>query len=146
MNRPTVLVVDDDDDIRQLVQMTLEVTTDWNVIVASDGAAAVAMAGRHLPDAVLMDMMMPGMDGLAAFVALQADEATRSIPVILVTAKLQFGNVRPWDGHAISGVIAKPFDPMTLAAQAAVLLGWAPPVRPQPAPADTSTGPTRVAL
>jgi CheY-like chemotaxis protein len=139
-----VLVVDDDDDIRELVQMTLEVTTDWAVISADGGAAAVSMASRHLPDAVLMDMMMPDMDGLAAFAALQADEATRDIPVILVTAKVQVGNGRPWDGHAIAGVIAKPFDPMALAAQVAELLGWDPPVRPGPARRGASRRSTRL--
>jgi CheY-like chemotaxis protein len=133
-----VLVVDDDDDIRQLVQMTLEFTTDWTVISATCGATAVSMARRHLPDAVLMDMMMPGMDGLAAFAELQADEATCAIPVILVTAKVQVGYARPWDGHAISGVIAKPFDPMALAAQVADLLGWDPLARPGPERPGTS--------
>lgn len=128
MNARSILVVDDDDDIRQLVVLALELSTDWDLLTASGGQAAVAMARQHLPDAVLMDMMMPGMDGLAAFEAMQADEATRDIPVILVTAKLQAGNSRPWDGHAISGVIAKPFDPLTLAARVADLLGWEPSV------------------
>lgn len=127
-NGRSILVVDDDDDIRQLVVLALELTTDWDVVTATGGEAAVTMAGLHLPDAVLMDMMMPGIDGLTAFEAMQAHEATRGIPVILVTAKLQAGNGRPWDGHAISGVIAKPFDPLTLAARVADLLGWTPSV------------------
>jgi CheY-like chemotaxis protein len=129
VNEPTILVVDDDDDIRQLLKMALELTTNWTVISASDGTSAVAMAGKHLPDAVLMDLMMPGMDGLAAFEALQAAEATRAIPVILVTAKLRAGTGRPWDGYAVSGAIPKPFDPLALATEVARTLNWPPPVR-----------------
>jgi len=131
--RRTVLVVEDEDDIRQLLEMALEITTSWNVITAHDGAEAVTMAGKHLPDAVLMDLMMPGMDGLAAFEALQANEATRAIPVILVTAKLQVGSGQPWDGYPVSGTIPKPFDPLALGVQVASLLDWPPPVRSTPA-------------
>jgi CheY-like chemotaxis protein len=127
MTEPTVLVVDDDDDIRELVQMTLEIVAGWNVIPASGGAEAVEMARKHQPDAVLMDMMMPGMDGLAAFDQLQADEATRNIPVVLLTAKLQVGDRRPWDGYAVHGAIGKPFDPNTLADEVAKLLSWSQP-------------------
>lgn len=129
MTVPTVLVVDDDDDIRELVQMTLELTAGWTVITAHDGAAAIDLARAHLPDVVLMDMMMPGMDGLAAFEILQSDQETRDIPVILLTAKVQIGDNRPWDGYAIRGAIPKPFDPMTLAGTVAGLLSW-----PDPAP------------
>lgn len=128
MTAPTVLVVDDDDDIRELVQMTLELTAGWVVITAHDGAAAIDMARTHLPDAVLMDMMMPGMDGLAAFEILQSDQVTRDIPVILLTAKAQIGDSRPWDGYAIQGAIPKPFDPMTLAGKVAGLLSWPDPL------------------
>jgi CheY-like chemotaxis protein len=131
--RRTVLVVDDDDDIRWLLEMALELTTSWKVITAHDGTEAVTMAGKHLPDAVLMDLMMPGMDGLAAFEALQADPVTRAIPVILVTAKLQVGTGRPWDGYALTGTIPKPFDPLSLGVQVADLLDWPPPVRSTPA-------------
>jgi CheY-like chemotaxis protein len=127
MSTPRVLVVDDDDDIRELVQMTLELTAGWTVIAAPDGASAIEMAKEHLPDAVLMDMMMPGMDGLAAFEALQAEPTTRAIPVILLTAKLQVGDSRPWDGYAIHGAIPKPFDPMTLAGKVSSLLSWPEP-------------------
>ena len=122
----TVLVVDDDDDIRQLAQMALEVTAGWNVLAASGGPQAIEIARAHHPDAVLLDMMMPGMDGLTTFDALQAEEATRGIPVILFTAKLQVGDSQAWDGYAIEGAIPKPFDPMTLADQVAEMLSWSP--------------------
>jgi CheY-like chemotaxis protein len=124
MTTPTVLVVDDDEMIRQLTEMSLESVNGWNVLTAEGGVAAIELAGRHRPDAVLLDMMMPDMDGLTTFQHLQDDDATRGIPVILFTAKSTVGNQQPWDGYAISGVIAKPFDPMTLGDEIAELLQW----------------------
>jgi CheY-like chemotaxis protein len=120
----TVLVVDDDDDIRQLAQMALEVTAGWTVLAAHGGAQAIELAQAHHPDAVLLDMMMPGMDGLTTFEALQSEDSTRDIPVILFTAKVQVGEHQAWDDYAVHGTIPKPFDPMTLADQVAQMLSW----------------------
>jgi CheY-like chemotaxis protein len=119
------LVVDDDDDIRDLTRTTLEVTAGWTVLTASGGAEAIEVSREHQPDAVLLDMMMPGMDGLTTFDNLQSDEKTRDIPVILFTAKVQVGDRQAWDGRAIRGAIAKPYDPMTLADEVAAMLSWA---------------------
>ena len=124
MTQPTVLVVDDDDSIRELTQLALESICGWNVLAAAGGFAAIEMCRTHHPDAVLLDMMMPGMDGLTTFQHLQADETTRDIPVILFTAKSTVGQQQPWDDYAISGVIAKPFDPMTLGDEIAEMLRW----------------------
>ena len=124
MTVPTVLVVDDDDDIRELTKTTLEVTADWHVITASGGTQAIEMAREHVPDAILLDMMMPDMDGLTTFDHLHADAATKDIPVILFTAKVQLGDRQAWEGRAIRGAIAKPYDPMTLADEVAGLLSW----------------------
>jgi CheY-like chemotaxis protein len=124
MTVPTVLVVDDDEMIRQLTEMSLESVNGWTVLTAAGGIDAIEMATRHHPDAILLDMMMPDMDGLTTFQHLQDDEATRDIPVILFTAKSTVGQQQPWDGYAISGVIAKPFDPMTLGDQITEALRW----------------------
>jgi CheY-like chemotaxis protein len=125
--RPTVLVVDDDDDIRELTRVALELVADWGVITAGGGAEALELAARHRPDAVLLDLMMPGMDGLTTFGHLRADPATGAIPVILVTAKARVGERQAWDELEIAGVISKPFDPITLAADVSALLGWPAP-------------------
>ncbi len=119
-----VLVVDDDDPIREIAQMALELVGGWQVYAAHGGVAALELAREHHPDAVLLDVMMPDMDGLTTFRHLQADPATSDIPVVLVTAKVQVGGQQMWDGLAISGVISKPFDPMTLAIDVSRLLGW----------------------
>ena len=125
--RPTVLVVDDDDDIRELTRVALELVADWGVITAGGGAEALELAARHRPDAVLLDLMMPGMDGLTTFGHLRADPATGDIPVILVTAKARVGERQAWDELEIAGVISKPFDPIALAADVSALLGWPAP-------------------
>jgi len=121
---PTVLIVDDDDSIREITRLALEVMGGWTVIDANGGAAALQLAGSQRPDVVLLDVMMPDMDGPTTFRHLQADEKTRAIPVVLLTAKVQVGDRQVWDDLDVVGVIPKPFDPMTLANQVAELLGW----------------------
>lgn len=120
----TVLVVDDDDMIREVAQVALETVGGWNVLSADGGAAALAQAAAHLPDAILLDVMMPDLDGIATFGRLREDPATRGIPVILVTAKRQVDGRQVWDGLPIAGVIPKPFDPMTLSEQVSRMLDW----------------------
>ncbi len=124
MTVPTVLVVDDDDSVREITQLALEVVAGWQVIAAGGGAAALELARAHRPDAVLLDVMMPEMDGPTTLRHLKADETTRDIPVILLTAKVLAGERQAWDELAISGVIAKPFDPMGLPAEVSRMLGW----------------------
>jgi CheY-like chemotaxis protein len=125
---PTVLVVDDDDSVRMITELALEKVAGWNVISASGGAEALELARRHHPDAVLLDLMMPDVDGRATFLGLRAEESTRDIPVVLLTAKLQVGGgPQIWDDLAVAGVIAKPFSPRTLGAEVAAMLGWDAP-------------------
>ena len=124
MTVPTVLVVDDDDSVREITVLALEVVAGWRVIAAAGGAEALELARSHRPDAVLLDVMMPEMDGPTTLRHLQADDATRDIPVILLTAKVLTGERQQWEELAIRGVIAKPFDPMDLHAEVARLAGW----------------------
>ncbi|GAA2139110.1 response regulator [Nocardioides koreensis] len=124
MTVPTVLVVDDDDSVREITQLALEVVAGWQVIAADGGVAALELARAHRPDAVLLDVMMPEMDGPTTLRHLKGDETTRDIPVILLTAKVLAGERQEWDELAISGVIAKPFDPMGLHAEVSRMLGW----------------------
>lgn len=120
-----VLVVDDDDAIREVAQMALEIVGGFEVLTASSGTQGLALALRELPDAVLLDVMMPGMDGPTLLSHFRADSTTRDIPVVLLTAKIQAGDRREWDGMDITGVIAKPFDPMRLPGELSQMLGWA---------------------
>jgi CheY-like chemotaxis protein len=119
-----VLIVDDQADIRDIARVGLELTTDWDVQVASSGEEALEIAVREHPDAILLDVMMPHMDGPTAVRALRANPQTMNIPVILLTARMLAD-----DGDlaelSISGLLTKPFDPMALAGSVASLLGWA---------------------
>lgn len=119
-----VLVVDDDDDVREITMFTLEAIGGWQVLDADRGAVAVEIARTHRPDLVLLDVMMPDMDGHATFRALQADPLTRDIPVILLTAKVEVAHTRNAD-DGLAGVISKPFDPRGLVADIDRLLAAA---------------------
>ena len=120
-----VLVVDDDDSIREVAEVALGLVGGWDVSTAGGGAEGLEMARASAPDAILLDVMMPGMDGPTTLAQLRADPATRGTPVIFLTAKLRPGERRELDDFEVSGVIGKPFDPMSLAAQVGEILGWA---------------------
>jgi CheY-like chemotaxis protein len=96
----------------------------WEVLTASSGSTGLKIASTDQPDAILMDVMMPEMDGPATFQKLQADPAIRHIPVILLTAKLQPGDRRRFVELGVAGVLAKPFDPLKLAGQVSEVLQW----------------------
>jgi CheY-like chemotaxis protein len=109
-----VLVVDDEDDIRRIARLSLAAVGGMDVCEASSGPVAVELARRESPDVVLLDMMMPGMDGVATFRALREQPETAQTPVVFLTAKsvsLEEGRVR---GLGARGVLFKPFDPMAL--------------------------------
>lgn len=125
MTPPLALVVEDDTSIRALTEIALTRLAGWRVITAERGRAAIELAKEHHPSVVLMDLMMPEMDGVEAARILLDDPVTADIPVVLLTARSTLGSEEPpWAGVAISGVIAKPFDPRILADQIAELVGW----------------------
>lgn len=119
-----ILLVDDEDDIREVAQMSLEMTAGWEVLTASSGADGVRVAAAERPDAILLDVMMPGMDGPATARALRAAPETAEIPIILLTAKVQAADRRRFDDLGVAGILAKPFDPMALADEVRGVLGW----------------------
>lgn len=119
-----VLIVDDDEDIREVAQISLEMVKGWIVLTTSSGTEGLAKARKEQPDAVLLDVMMPDMDGPTTFQKLQADPTTRHIPVILLTAKVQSVDRRRFADLGVRAIITKPFDPMKLADQVAEAVGW----------------------
>lgn len=122
-----ILLIDDEDDIREIVRMSLEHLGGYDVAVAADGAEGLEAARRRPPDAVLLDVMMPGMDGPTTFAKLRASEATRGIPVVMLTAKVQANERQRLLDLGVHGVIDKPFDPLTLPQQVTQLLTGAAP-------------------
>ena len=115
-----VLVVDDAEDIRAVARMSLERLAGWEVTEAATGSDAVELAAAQQPDAVLLDVHMPGLDGEQTLALLHADPRTRDIPVLLLTARTGPAVERP----GLRGVVAKPFDPLRLADHIASALGW----------------------
>ena len=124
MTGKRLLLVDDEPDIREVAQMSLETTTDWAIETAGSGEDALARIEAGGVDAVLLDVMMPDMDGPAIFKKLRSERATRNLPVILLTAKVQASDQERFDEMGVAGVIGKPFDPLLLADQIAEILGW----------------------
>ncbi len=110
-----ILLVDDEPDIRTIAELGLRAVGGHVVVMAANGHDACVMALAAQPDVVLLDMMMPGMDGLATFDKLKHGEKTAHLPVIFVTAKVQKSEVAHYLALGAKGVISKPFDPMTLA-------------------------------
>jgi len=117
-----VLLVDDEDDIRTIGQLSLSRVGGWQTVLASSGADAVSKAAAEAPDLILLDVMMPGMDGPTTLGKLRAQEATAKTPVIFMTAKIQKQEVARYLELGAVGVIGKPFDPMTLPAEIKRLL------------------------
>jgi two-component system, OmpR family, alkaline phosphatase synthesis response regulator PhoP len=119
-----VLLVDDEDDIREVAAMSLETVAGWSVIAASSGREGLKLAAEQKPDVILLDVMMPDMDGPSTFKNLQSGDETKMIPVIFLTAKAQMREQRGFRELGAQGVISKPFDPLTLADQVSEILGW----------------------
>jgi CheY-like chemotaxis protein len=119
-----VLVVDDDPDMVALVRLVLQQEPGWRVTTALNGQEALAAAAAHVPDAVLLDVMLPDIDGLAVLERLRAGEATRGVPVVFLTARISPDVEGRLRASTAAGVIAKPFNVAGLRVQVERLLGW----------------------
>lgn len=119
-----ILVVDNEQYIQEVTKICLETVAGWEVLLAGSGKECLRKAENEQPDAILLDVMMPDMDGITTFQKLQENPATQSIPVILLTAKIQSSDRRRYAQIGTLSAIAKPFNPLELAAQIAAALGW----------------------
>ncbi len=117
-----ILYVDDDDDIREVAMIALELDGGLEVRGCASGAEALVVAPAFQPDLILLDVMMPQIDGPATLAGLRADPRTAEIAVVFITARTRSAEVEHLKQLGALGVIAKPFDPMTLAEQARAFL------------------------
>ncbi|NJK99675.1 MAG: response regulator [Spirulinaceae cyanobacterium SM2_1_0] len=124
MTQRCVLIVDDEYRLREVICMTLEIMTSWKILGADSGQAGIEMARSHSPDAIVLDLMMPEMDGVTTFQKLQADAATAHIPVVLLTAQDGANYQADVVNIPFAAHIAKPFDTVHLAEEIAGHLGW----------------------
>ena len=121
--RRTLLVIDDDRDIRQVAKTSLELVGGFHVILADSGQRGLTLAHEARPDAIILDLMMPDLDGRTTLAHLKQTPEMASIPVIMLTAKVQ-ANKQELVGQGAAGVLVKPFDPMQLPGQVCEILGW----------------------
>lgn len=119
-----ILLIDDEPGIRQVVQVTIKVATNWETLLADSCQVGLALAETEQPDAILLDVMMPEMDGITAFQKMQENPILRKIPTILLTAKAQASERERFAQLPIAGVITKPFKAQDLVKQVRSILGW----------------------
>lgn len=119
-----VLVIDDEDDIREVAKISLELMAGFKVILAASGKEGIKKAEKEQPDAILLDVMLPDMDGIETLVKLQENPLTKDIPVIFLTAKTQASDQYRFAKLGIKAIIAKPFKPAYLAQHIFTSLGW----------------------
>jgi len=118
-----VLIIDDEDDIRRIACLSLSRVGKMEVVDASGGPEGVRKAASERPDAILLDVMMPGLDGPATLSALRSNPATAEIPVVFLTAKAMASEIERLLGLGARGVLTKPFDPMSLPQELKSCLG-----------------------
>ncbi|HEX3939488.1 MAG TPA: response regulator [Xanthobacteraceae bacterium] len=117
MSEIRILHVDDESDIREIVDMSLGLNPDFQVRACGSGAEAIQAAAEWSPYLILLDVMMPGMDGPATLAQLRKNPQTSAIPVVFMTARAQAREIDQFLSLGAQGVISKPFDPMTLATE-----------------------------
>ena len=124
MSHKQILIVDDDYTVRATVELSLEVTTDWEISTAGSGKECLSLAQTKHPDLILLDVMMPDLDGIEVLRQLRNNNTTQAIPVIFLTAKTLFKEQKQFKNLKVQGIIPKPFDAMNLGKQICLLLNW----------------------
>lgn len=124
MNAKRILVIDDEADIREIAKMSLQITKQWDVLTAASGKEGIVIAATEQPDAILLDAIMPEIDGLATLKALNLNSATQHIPVLLLTATARAATQQQYAELGAKAILLKPFDPGLLGDQIETLLKW----------------------
>lgn len=124
MTMKRILVIDDEADIREIARMSLQITKHWDVLTAASGTEGVAIATAEQPDAILLDVIMPDVDGLTTLKALNTNLATQHIPVLLLTATVKIATQQQCAELGARAILLKPFDPGILGNQIEMLLNW----------------------
>ncbi|MDB9313619.1 response regulator [Spirulina sp. CS-785/01] len=119
-----ILIIDDDEGIREIAQICLETVAGWDVLMAASGKEGIMMAQVEQPDSILLDLTMPEMNGIETFQQLQGNSQSKEIPTILLTAQGNKGDNQQFLELGFTGVINKPFEAMELVTQMCQILGW----------------------
>ena len=124
MDTKRILVIDDEADICEIAKVSLQITKQWQVVMASSGEEGVAIAVAKQPDAILLDVVMPEVNGLMTLKMLKDNPATCLIPVIMLTATKNIATQQQYAQLGAQAILTKPFDPGVLGNQIAAALGW----------------------
>lgn len=112
-----ILYAEDEPDVQTIVQMVVEEMSDYEIKICGNGRLLLESVGEYNPDLILLDVMMPEMDGPETYKNLQRNQTTKNIPVIFMTAKAQVHEVQLFSESGVIGVITKPFDPIELCSE-----------------------------
>lgn len=112
-----ILYAEDEPDVQTVVELTVQTMSDYEIQICNNGKEILSLVDEYKPDLIMLDVMMPEMDGPTTFRNLQANEKTKDIPVVFITAKAQVHEVEAFKETGALGVIIKPFDPITLCSQ-----------------------------
>lgn len=122
MTEKRILVIDDEPDLGFIISTCLEEFSNWKVLITESSKEGLTLAQREQPDIILLDVMMPEMDGITLFHCLKSEPKTQAIPIIFMTAKVQNSDLELFSSLGAAGVISKPFDPLTLVEQITEIL------------------------
>lgn len=109
-----LLLIDDDPIVRRIAQISLTKIGKWNVTTAESGTSALQILQHSIPNLIMLDVLMPGMDGIETFECIKKLESLADVPIVFMTAKVQTHEVERYYELGITGVIVKPFDPIKL--------------------------------
>ncbi|MDJ0647449.1 MAG: response regulator [Xenococcaceae cyanobacterium MO_188.B19] len=124
MSDKQILIVDDDNNVRATVQLSLQATTNWEIFIAGSGKEGLFLAQTKLPDLILLDVMMPDLDGIEVLRQLRSNSATQAIPIIFLTAKTLVKEQKQLKDLEVQGIIPKPFGAIDLEKQICLLMDW----------------------
>lgn len=125
MSTRRLLFIDDNQDTKMLIKLAFEkIHTNWEVLLASDGIEGITKAESERPDAILLDVVMPKLDGFKVYEVLKSNLFTASIPVIFTTAMVSNKMIARLENTSAEGIITKPFDILNLDSQIAELCQW----------------------
>ncbi|MBE8992029.1 response regulator [Nostoc sp. LEGE 12450] len=119
-----MLLIDDELNVREIVKLCLQDLAGWNVVTADSPLEGLQSAVRDSPDAIVLDISIRDTASFELINKIRNDPETQAIPVVLLSAKVRWLNSQILRQYQVAGVILKPFDPVTLPAQIAILLGW----------------------
>lgn len=124
MSSKCLLIIDDEVDIREIAKLGLTITKQWEILTASSGQEGIDLAVQTSPDAILLDLIMPGIGGIETLKSLKSNPKTAHIPIIFLTATAKLVMKPEYANWGAKGILVKPFDPGLLGDQVEQLLAW----------------------